>query len=144
MGRRGPGARRLREAREALPSRKRRLPWERKGLSRDERVIAFLQWLPITKGPLAGKRMKLLPEQREFVERVYGDLDKNGLRRKRIGIKSEPKGNGKTGLAAGLVLCHLLGPECEPRGEIYSAAVDGQQSALIYAECEAIIEQMPE
>lgn len=144
MGLRGPGARRLREAREALPARKRRLPWQRKGLSRAERVVAFLQWLPITKGPLAGKRMKLLPEQRAFVEAIYGDLDEKGLRRRRLGIKSEPKGNGKTGLCAGLVLCHLVGPECEPRGEVYSAAVDGQQAALIYAEAEAIIERVPE
>jgi phage terminase large subunit-like protein len=144
MGLRGPGARRLREAREALPARKRRLPWMRAGLSRAERVISFLQWLPVTKGPLAGKRMRLLPEQRAFVLAIYGDLDEKGLRRKRIGIKSEPKGNGKTGLCAGLVLAHLVGPECEPRGEVYSAAVDGQQAGIVYAECEAIIERVPE
>ncbi|MCE7028930.1 terminase large subunit [Jiella avicenniae] len=144
MGLRGPGARRMKEARAALPARKRVLPWQRKGLTRAERVIRFLQWLPITKGPLAGKRMRLLPEQREFVTEIYGDLDEKGLRRRRIGIKSEPKGNGKTGLCAGLVLCHLLGPESEPRGEVYSAAVDGQQAGIIYAECEAIIAQVPE
>ena len=42
MGLRGPGAARLRKAREALPAKPRRLPWQRKGLSRVERVIAFL------------------------------------------------------------------------------------------------------
>jgi phage terminase large subunit-like protein len=144
VGLRGPGAARLRLAREALPARKRRLPWQRKGLGRAERVIAFLEFLPITKGPLAGRRMKLLPGQREFVMQVYGDLDDKGLRKRRIGIKSEPKGNGKTGLCAGLVLCHLLGPESEPRGETYSAAVDGQQAGIVYAECEAIILQVPQ
>jgi len=144
MGRRGPGARRLREAREALPARKRRLPWERKGLGRAERVIAFLQWLPITKGPLAGKKMKLLPEQREFIEAVYGDLDRNGLRRKRLAISSVAKGNGKSGMTAGLVLCHLLGPESEQRGECYSAAIDRGQAGLIFAEAEAIIARVPE
>ncbi|RYF29357.1 MAG: terminase large subunit, partial [Comamonadaceae bacterium] len=111
MGKRGPGAGRLKAAREALPKRKVRLPWERKGLSRAERVIAFLQFLPITKGPLAGRKMKLLPEQRAFVEAIYGNLRADGTRRRRIGIKSEPKGNGKTGLCAGLALCHLIGPE---------------------------------
>lgn len=144
MGLRGPGATALRLAREALPARKRALPWKRKGLGRAARVVAFLQWLPITKGPLAGRRMRLLPEQRAFVEAIYGDLDGKGVRRRRIGIKSEPKGNGKTGLCAGLVLAHLLGPESEPRGECYSAAVDGQQAGIIYAECEAIIAQVPE
>ena len=77
MGARGPGAGRLKAAQAALEGTKRRLPWKRRGLSRADRVIQFLQWLPITKGPLAGKRMKLLPEQREFVEAIYGDLDAN-------------------------------------------------------------------
>lgn len=107
-------------------------------------MIAFLQWLPITKGPLAGKRMRLLPFQIEFVTEIYGDLDAKGLRRRRIGIQSCPKGQGKSGLVAGLVLAHLLGPEAETRGETYSAAIDRGQAALIYAECEAIIEQVPE
>lgn len=125
-------------------ARKSRFPWEAKGLSRDDRVVAFLEWLPITKGPLAGERMALLPEQLAFVREIYGNLDENGLRRRRIGVKSEPKGNGKTGLVAGLCLCHLVGPESEPRGEVYSAAIDRQQAALIYAEMEAVIFQVPE
>jgi len=125
-------------------SLKRKLPWERVGLSRDQRVIKFLEWLPITKGPLAGQTMRLLPEQRLFVQEIYGNLDRNGLRRRRIGIKSEPKGNGKTGLIAGLCMCHLVGPEAEPRGEIYSAAIDRQMAALIFAEMEAMIFAVPE
>ncbi len=144
MGLIGPGAQRLREARKALPARKRRLPWEKKGLTRAERVVRFLEFLPITKGPLAGKRMKLLPEQREFVEAIYGDLDKNNLRKKRLAISSVAKGNGKSGLTAGLVLCHLLGPESEQRGECYSAAIDRGQAGLIFAEAEAIITRVPE
>jgi phage terminase large subunit-like protein len=88
--------------------------------------------------------MRLLPEQRRFIEEVYGRLDRRGLRRRRLAIKSEPKGNGKTGLIAGLCLCHLLGPEAEPRGEIYSAAIDRQMAALIFAEMEAIIYAVPE
>jgi phage terminase large subunit-like protein len=127
-----------------IPAVKRKLPWERAGLRREQRVIKFLEWLPITKGPLAGRTMRLLPEQRLFVEEIYGNLDRNGLRRRRIGIKSEPKGNGKTGLIAGLCMCHLVGPESEPRGEIYSAAIDRQMAALIFAEMEAIIFAVPE
>jgi phage terminase large subunit-like protein len=144
MGLRGPGATRLKVARETISDQKKVFPWKRRGLSRAQRVIKFLEFLPITKGPLAGTKMKLLPEQRAFVEEIYGNLDEDGLRKRRIGIKSEPKGNGKTGLCAGLVLAHLLGPESEPRGECYSAAVDGQQSGIIYAECEAIIFAVPE
>jgi phage terminase large subunit-like protein len=88
--------------------------------------------------------MKLLPGQREFVQAIYGRLSRDGRRKIRIAIKSEPRGNGKTGLIAGLALCHLLGPECEPRGEIYSAAYNKLQAALLFAEMKAIIEAVPE
>jgi phage terminase large subunit-like protein len=118
--------------------RKRRLPWEKAGLSRVERVIAFLEFLPITKGILLGKKLKLLPGQRRFIERVYGNAAVH------IAVKSEPRGNGKTGLVSGLLLCHLLGPEAEVRGECYSAAVDRRQAALMFDEAVAIIEAVPE
>lgn len=139
MGLRGVGATRLREAREAAKDTLRVLPWTKKGLSRAQRVLAFLEFLPITKGILAGKRMKLLPEQTAFIKSVYGRGSAAS-----IAIKSEPRGNGKTGLVAGLALCHLLGPESEPRGEVYSAAIDRQQAGLLFAEMEAIIYAVPE
>ena len=81
--------------------------------------------------------MRLLPHQREFVERVYsGDV--------RLAVSSVARGNGKTGLIAGLVCCHLFGPEAEPRGEIYSAACSAKQAALVFAEVEAIVRAVPE
>jgi len=142
MGLRGPGASRAKLARERLDDEAPRpLPWEKTGLDRVARVIAFLEFLPITKGKLQGKRMKLLPGQRDFIRRVYKPT---GKKRKRLAIKSEPKGNGKTGLVAGLALCHLLGPESEPRGEVYSASIDRDMAALVYREMEAIIVAIPE
>ena len=82
--------------------------------------------------------MRLLPHQREFVERVYGgDV-------RRLAISSVARGNGKTGLIAGLVLCHLIGPEAEPRGEIYSAACTSKQAGLVFAEVEATLNAVPE
>jgi phage terminase large subunit-like protein len=141
MGLRGADARKRKDAARLRP---RALPWKKKGLSRVERVIAFLQFTPVTKGILAGTKMKLLPGQRKFVETVYGDLAPDGRRTIRIAVKSEPRGNGKTGLVAGLMLAHLLGPECEPRGECYSAAYNKLQAALIFAEMKAIIEAVPE
>ena len=142
MGLHGAHARPKKKAAET--SKKRRLPWKAKGLPRVQRVIRFLEFLPITKGILASKKMKLLPGQRAFVERVYGDVDADGRRLIKLAIKSEPRGNGKTGLLAGLALCHLLGPECEPRGEVYSAAYNKLQAALIFAEMKAIVEAVPE
>jgi phage terminase large subunit-like protein len=123
---------------ELAERRKRRLPWQRKGLSRVGRVIAFLEDLPITKGILIGKKLKLLPGQRRFIERVYGSSEV------RLAVRSEPRGNGKTGLVAGLALCHLLGPEAEERGECYSCAVNRLQSSLMHEEMSAIIQAVPE
>ena len=117
--------------------------WKRKR-SRVDRVIAFLESLPVTKGIYRGRKMKLLPGQREFIKAVYGRVAKDGRRQIRIAIKSEPRGNGKTGLLAGLALCHLLGPEAEPRGEVYSCAYNKLQAALIFAEMKAIVEAVPE
>jgi phage terminase large subunit-like protein len=144
MGLRGAGARSRKVDEQNSKSRLRALPWKKKGLTRVERVIAFLESTPVTKGILAGTKMKLLPGQRKFIEAVYGRLAKDGRRKIRIAINSQPRGNGKTGLIAGLALCHLLGPECEPRGEIYSAAYNKLQAALIFAEMKAIIEAVPE
>ncbi len=43
-----------------------------------------------------------------------------------------------------LALCHLLGPEAEPRGEIYSAATTRDQAAILFNEMVAIITAIPE
>lgn len=139
MGLRGPGARPKGKAAKGDKPKRRRLPWRKKGLSRLERVIAFLQWLPITKGRLAGKKMRLTDDQKEFLARIYGTESEV-----RIAILSEPRGNGKTGLTAGLALCHLVGPESEARGEIYAASVDRTMTGKFYAEMEAIIQEVPE
>lgn len=117
--------------------------WERPGLSRVQRVVAFLEELPITKGILRGKNMRLLPRQREFIELLYG-VKKGERRPFNLAVKSEPKGNGKTGLISGLTLCHLIGPEAEDRGEVFSAAVDREQAGLLFAEMVAILREIPE
>jgi phage terminase large subunit-like protein len=141
MGLRGAGARKrivtVTAAKTVGPA------WKRKR-SRVDRIVSFLQSLPVTKGILAGKKMRLLPGQRKFIEAVYGRVSADGRRQIRIAIKSEPRGNGKTGLLAGLALAHLLGPEAETRGEVYSAAYNKLQAALIFAEMKAIIEAVPE
>jgi hypothetical protein len=63
MGLRGAGARSRKVDEQNLKLRPRALPWKKPGLSRVERVLAFLESLPITKGILAGTKMKLLPGQ---------------------------------------------------------------------------------
>lgn len=153
MGARGPGARRQIAAASAArlpiadmfnphPVGPAPHPWEADGLTRAERVVAFIEDLPVTKGFGAGDRVVLEPFQRDWLMAIYGDGD-DGLRQVRTGLLSVARGNGKTVLCAGLALCHLVGPEAEPRGECYSAAATKEQSALIFAEMEATILATP-
>jgi hypothetical protein len=118
---------------------KRKPSWEATGLTRAERVIRFLQSLPVTKGHLRGKNMRLLPDQVRFIQAVYRDD-----RAISTAVLSTPKGNGKTGLSAGLALCHLLGPEAIERGEVYSAAIDKGQASILFAAMDAIITAVPD
>jgi phage terminase large subunit-like protein len=144
MGLRGVGARKMIAARKAAPKKPRKLPWDSPGLDRAGKVIAFLEFLPVTKGILAGEQVRLLEGQRQFIRDVYGPSREDGRRLVTTAIKSEPKGNGKTGLVAGLALCHLLGPEAEQRGEVYSAAINRLQAGIMFNEMEAIILRVPE
>jgi phage terminase large subunit-like protein len=117
-------------------------PWERPGLSPAAKVIAFIETLPVTAGPLAGSLFKLRPWQKRFIRAIYA-TDKQGRRKVRTGVLSMGRGNGKTTLAAMLGLCHLAGPLAERRGEVYSAANDRFQAARIFNEMAAIIERVP-
>lgn len=144
MGLRGPGAGRRKAAASTLQERprKRRFPWKKKGLSLAERVIAFLQWLPITKGKMLGKRMRLLPSQREFILSTFAES--RGRPTVSLAILSEPKGNGKTGLIAGVCLAALFGPLAEERGAVYAASIDRGKAAMLYLEMVAVIRRVPE
>ena len=141
MGARGPGANRMKQAAAAVMTAEPHA-WEAANLTRAERVIAFIESMPITKGYGAGENVKLLPFQREWIEAIYatGADDK---RRVRTGLLSVARGQGKTVLAALLCLAHLAGPEAEQRGECYSAGATKDQSGLIFTEMEAVIFAVP-
>lgn len=143
MGLRGPRAKPKSGGAILAPKLRKTLPWEKKGLSRVERVVAFLEDLPITQGKLAGTKMKVRPWQREFLEAVFRE-DDDGNRPVRTAILSMARKNGKSFLVAGLAAAFLLGPESEPRGEVFACANDRFQSGKIFAELVAILEQHAE
>lgn len=141
MGLRGPGA--TAKAKTAAKARRKRAklqPWQVAGLSRPGRVIAFLETLTVTSGPFAGRPFAVLPHQRDFIARVYGDLRPDGLRIVREAVYSMGRKGGKTGFLAGLVLCHTFGPEAEPRGQVVAAASDRNQSGIVFDEACAFID----
>ena len=117
-------------------------PWDKPGLSRTERVIKFVETLPVTAGPLAGTTLKLRPWQKRFIGAIYR-TDKGGNRLVRTAVLSVARKNGKTQLAAALCLCALSGPESEPRGECYSVACTRFQASRVFAEMVAIITRTP-
>lgn len=109
----------------------------------EERVISFLESLPVVSGLKAGERLELLPFQREFVQGVYGNVDDLGRRRVRLAALSVARGNGKSALLAGLSLAHLVGPMGEPYAECYAAALDREQAGVLYRMTRAYIEATP-
>ena len=137
MGLRGPGAKPVSRAPTANRGKGRKRPaWQRAGLSRAEKVIVFCEGLTITAGKDAGKPLVLREWQRDIIRALYA-TDAEGKRNVRQAVVSMGRKNGKSALAAALALCHLVGPEAVPRGQVVSAAADRGQAALIYAELRA-------
>lgn len=118
-------------------------PWDLPGMAPDERVLAFLRYLPIVQGLKAGELLELLEFQEQFVRGVYGPVDDAGRRQVRLAALSVARGNGKSALLAGLSLAHLLGPMAEPYGECYAAALDREQAGVLFNMVCAYIEATP-
>jgi phage terminase large subunit-like protein len=143
LGLRGPGAK-PKGPRAAAPAPKpTKHPWESPRLKNDRagRVIAFIETLPITSGVFAGKKFRLREWQKRWIRKVY--RTRRGKRIVRTALLTMPRKNGKTQLVAALALCHLIGPEAEPRGQVYSAAADRDQAAIMFREMEAMIQATP-
>lgn len=153
MGLRGPGAKAIRRPVGVVNDDQRSFfapvvvkpatpAWEEPGLSRAERVVAFLESLEVTAGRLAGTPFRVRDWQRDILEAIYRE-DDEGKRPVRTAVLTFGRKNGKTGLAAGLALCHLAGPEAERRGEVYSAANDKEQAGKTFSEMVAMVEVHP-
>jgi phage terminase large subunit-like protein len=141
MGLRGPRAQSLNHwPRPGEPTTSH--PWEAVGLSRAERVVAFVESLPLTSGQWAGQSFRLRPWQKRELRRIYR-TDADGRRIVRTVCWSTARANGKTGLASVLALAHLVGPESQARGECYCAANDKFQASRLFSEVVAIIERVP-
>jgi phage terminase large subunit-like protein len=112
--------------------------------TRADDVIKFIEKLIVPSGEGEGKPFKLLPFQKQFVREIYTPRDKAGKRMVRRAILSMGRKNGKTAIIAALVLAHLIGPEAIPNGEIYSAANDRDQAAIVFKFARQIVEGDPE
>ena len=114
-----------------------------KGRARAKAVIGFIERLTIPSGTGQGKPFRLEPFQKNFIRDIYEPH--LGLRRAvRRAILSMARKNGKTALIAAIVLAHLVGPEAVVHGEIYSAANDRDQAAIVYKFARQMVELEPE
>lgn len=87
--------------------------------------------------------MKVLPWQwRHVIAPLFGWKRPDGSRRFRFAWVEVSKKNGKSTLAAALILA-LLVADGEPDPEIYGAASTREQAAIIYRAAQAMVERSP-
>lgn len=107
--------------------------------TRGERVCAFLEQLRVPEGDLVGQRLRLADFQILWILDTY-----DNPARTRRSILSLARKNGKTSLLAGLLLCHLCGPEARPNAQLVSGAMSRDQAALIHSLASKIVKSTPE
>jgi phage terminase large subunit-like protein len=100
---------------------------------RADRAVRFINNLTHTKDVWAGKGFALRPWQEQIVRELFGRMrDDDPTRRSyRTAYIEVPRKNGKSELAAALALYGLIG-EGIHGAEVYSAAADKEQAALVF------------
>lgn len=108
-------------------------------MTRAARIIEFIERYCVTpEGADVGKPLVLAEFQKQFIRDVYDNPA--GTRR---AILSIARKNGKSGLIAGLLLAHLVGPEAKQNAQIVSGAMSRDQAALVFSLACKMIQQSP-
>jgi phage terminase large subunit-like protein len=107
-------------------------------------VRFFERLLRHTRGEWAGKAFTLQRWQRDMLRNLFGWKRKvDGTRRYRKAYVEIPRKNGKSTIAAGIAL-FLLFADGEQGAEIYSAAADREQAAIVFNEARNMVAGSPE
>lgn len=96
------------------------------------RIIAFAHSLIVPAGKFVGKPLRLKPFQLDFIRDIYNLLGKDGRRKRRQAVLSVARRNGKTLVAAVIILLHLVGPAKRPNSVIASAATTRKQAGIVF------------
>jgi phage terminase large subunit-like protein len=91
-----------------------------------------------------GKLLVLREWQRVEIRKIFDPVNKNGTRKIRRALLSMARKNGKSALAAALLLCALVGPLAQVNGEVYSAATTKEQAAMVYKMASQMVKLDPE
>lgn len=110
-----------------------------------ERATSFFdRFLLHSKGEWAGHPFHLSEWQRDRIVRpLFGWKRKDGTRKYRSVYVEVPRKNGKSTLGAGIALI-LLYADREPGAEVYSAAADRDQAAIVFNLAKTMVESSPE
>lgn len=100
------------------------------GRGKADLAVRFIRSLKHIKGRWAGQPFELLPWQEKIVRDVFGTIRPDGYRQYRTVWIEVPRKAGKSSLAAAIALLLLF--EGEPGAEVYSAAADRDQAAIVF------------
>jgi phage terminase large subunit-like protein len=101
----------------------------------------FERFLRHAKGEWAGQRFALSEwQRRDIIRPIFGWKRPDGTRKYRKVYVEVPRKNGKSTLGAGIAL-YLLFSDGEPGAEIYSAAADREQAAIIFDVARQMVDQ---
>ena len=100
-------------------------------MNRGDRAIRFIQNLKHVKSIWAGQKLLLEQWQRDFVGKLFGTLNPEGLRQYRNAFVFIPRKNSKSTLAAAIAI-YCLVSDGEQGAEIYSAANDREQASVVF------------
>jgi phage terminase large subunit-like protein len=106
-----------------------------------ERAVQFFsKCLTHTKGEWAGQPLHLDPWQADQIIRpLFGWKRRDGTRKYRTAFIMIPRKAGKSTLAAGIAN-YLLFADNEPGAEVYSAAADREQAAIVFEMAKGMID----
>jgi phage terminase large subunit-like protein len=103
----------------------------------------FHDVLVFVEGERAGEPFHLEPWQAAIVGNLFGWVDpRTRVRRYREALVFVARRNGKTSLAAGIAL-YLLLCDDEPGAQVYSAAADRDQAALLFRHASEMVMRHP-
>lgn len=111
--------------------------------ARAQKIVDFFQTaLRHIEGEVAGKPFWLEDWQKWTLGNLFGWERPDGTRRYREAFIYVPRKNGKTPLCAGIVL-YMTAFDGEPGAQVYSAAAEREQAALVYRHAQGMVLQHP-
>lgn len=113
----------------------------RKQVSEPTRAQRNIDWietyLRVPEGAHVGNPVVLREWQRDIIRGIYDSPTRRA-------IISFGRKNGKTALAAFLLLLHLVGPEAKANTQLYSAAQSREQASILFALAAKMVRMSPD